>query len=285
MYCEHFGLNQPPFGLTPNTAFYCSLPPHQEAMQVLLTAIQAGEGVLKIVGEVGTGKTLLCRKLLNQLGPQMQLLYLPNPYLSPQEMRWAIAHELGLKITQQANQQQLIHYIQLRLIQLVEQGQQVVLLLDEAQAIPDESLEALRLLTNLETEQRKLLQLVFFGQPELDKRLAASQLRQLRQRITFSYQLRPLLRTELSHYIQHRMLAAGYRGAPVFSESLCRALFVASRGTPRLINQLCHKMLMLCYGKGIHQATLLQLKQAVLDTDDAQWHWWYRLAALNGGLK
>lgn len=285
MYCEHFGLNELPFGLTPNTAFYCSLPPHQEAMQVLLTALQAGEGVLKIVGEVGTGKTLLCRKLLNELASTVQVVYLPNPFLNPQEMRWAIAHELGLDIAEQQNQQQLIHYIQLRLIQLVEEGKQIVVIVDEAQAIPDESLEALRLITNLETEKRKLLQLVLFGQPELDKRLAADHLRQLRQRISFSYQLRPLLCEELPIYIQHRMVAAGHRGVPIFSDAVCRAVYAASRGTPRIINQLCHKILMLCYGRGCHQANMKQLKAAVMDTDDAQWRWWYRIGWLCGGVR
>lgn len=269
MYLEHFGLTELPYSLTPNTALYCSLPPHEEALETLLMALQGGEGILKIVGEVGTGKTLLCRKLLNELPEHIQPAYIPNPYLQPDELRWSLALELGLELDQDASQLQLTQAIQQRLVELHDQGKQVVLLLDEAQAIPPEGLEALRLFTNLETERRKLLQLVLFGQPELDQRLAAASLRQLRQRISFSCQLRPLHKHETAPYIHHRMLAAGYRGAPVFGGLAAKMIFRASRGIPRLVNLICHKSLMLCYGKGSHQVGVGMVWQAIKDTEDA----------------
>ncbi|GGA82864.1 general secretion pathway protein GspA [Neiella marina] len=269
MYLEHFRLTEMPYSLTPNTTLYCSLPPHEEALETLLMALQSGEGVLKVVGEVGTGKTLLCRKLLNELPEHIQPAYIPNPYLQPDELRWALAHELGLQLDSDTNQLQLTQAIQQRLVELHDQGKQVVLLLDEAQAIPAEGLEALRLFTNLETERRKLLQLVLFGQPELDQRLADKSLRQLRQRISFSCQLRPLHRHETGPYIHHRMLAAGYRGAPVFGSLAARMIYRASRGIPRLVNLICHKTLLLCYGKGSHQASVAMVWQAIRDTEDA----------------
>ena len=269
MYQEHFGLHDMPYTLTPNTALYCSLPPHEEALVMLLTAIQTGEGVMKVVGEVGTGKTLVCRKLLNELPDTVQAAYIPNPYLNPEELRWALAQELGLQPELGLNQQQLIQLIQTRLIELHEQGRQVVLLLDEAQAIPIEGLEALRLFTNLETERKKLLQLVLFGQPELDHRLSLPELRQLRQRVSFSCRLRALHKHEIQPYIHHRMLASGYKGAPVFGTLPAKMIYLASRGIPRLVNMICHKSLMLCFGKGRHQANMGLVWSAIRDTEDA----------------
>lgn len=269
MYQQHFGLNDMPYSLTPNTSLYCSLPPHEEALAMLLIAIESGEGVLKVVGEVGTGKTLVCRKLLNEMPDNIKAAYIPNPYLNPDEMRWALAEELRLDLDHSLNQQQLSQVIQKRLIELHEAGSQVVLLLDEAQAIPTEGLEALRLFTNLETERKKLLQLVLFGQPELDQRLARPELRQLRQRISFSCRLRALHAHEVQPYIHHRMQAAGYKGAPVFGSMASRLIYRASRGVPRLVNMICHKTLMLCFGKGSHQASVSQVWKAIRDTEDA----------------
>ena len=192
MYLYHFGLTELPFTLTPNTSFYFGLEPHNEALAVLLTALKTGEGFIKLVGEVGTGKTLLCRKLLNDLPEHFITAYIPNPYLKPDELRRAVAVELGVKHAQRLSLQLLTQRIQERLVALHQQGHSVVLILDEAQALPAESLEALRLFTNLETESRKLLQVVLFAQPELDLRLNETHFRQLKQRITFSYRLRPI---------------------------------------------------------------------------------------------
>ena len=270
MYLYHFGLRELPFTLTPNTNFYLGLESHNEALAVLLTALKTGEGFIKVIGEVGTGKTLLCRKLLNEIPEHFVTAYIPNPYLKPDELRRAVAVELGVKQAQRMSTQLLTQRIQERLLALHSKGHSVVLILDEAQALPEESLEALRLFTNLETETRKLLQVVLFSQPELDQRLAENQFRQLRQRITFSYQLRPLTAIEVHHYIQHRLQVAGYKGAILFSPTITRKLTKVSKGIPRLVNVLCHKMMMLAYGQGHFEITHKHLKTAIEDTEDTK---------------
>ncbi|VEE61621.1 Uncharacterized protein conserved in bacteria [Shewanella putrefaciens] len=269
MYLKHFGLSQTPFSLTPNTGFFFGLSPHVEALQVLQTALQTGEGFIKVTGEVGTGKTLICRKLINELPQGFHCAYLPNPYLTPAELRWAVANELGLKYTSEIDQQQLTGLIQQQLLALSAHGHAIVLVLDEAQALPDESLEALRLFTNLETESRKLLQVVLFGQPELDERLKRQAFRQLLQRITFSYSLRPLTWDETDAYIRYRLAVAGYAGQALFGPKLTRKIAEASRGIPRLINILAHKALMLSFGEGATQVRMAHIKGAIQDTEDA----------------
>jgi len=267
MYLYHFGLKELPFTLTPNTSFYFGLAPHDEALAVLLTALKAGEGFIKVVGEVGTGKTLICRKLLNEIPEHFVTAYIPNPYLKPDELRRAVAVELGVKQAQRMSVQLLTQRIQQRLLELHAQGNSVVLILDEAQALPSESLEALRLFTNLETETKKLLQVVLFAQPELDQRLNENSFRQLKQRITFSYKLRPMTANEVTDYIHHRMQVAGYNGTKLFDEKLSKKIALITKGIPRLVNILCHKMLMLSYGQGQYQITAKQLKVAVVDTE------------------
>lgn len=267
MYLYHFGLTELPFTLTPNTSFFLALEPHNEALAVLMTALKTGEGFIKVIGEVGTGKTLLCRKLLNEIPEHFITAYIPNPYLNPDELRRAVAIELGVKQAQRMSVQLLTQRIQNRLLELHAKGHSVVLILDEAQALPEQSLEALRLFTNLETETRKLLQVVLFAQPELDQRLAQTEFRQLRQRITFSYKLRAMKAEEVQQYIQHRLQVAGYKGAALFSASLCKKITKASEGIPRVVNVLCHKMLMLTYGQGNYQMTKKQLAAAIKDTE------------------
>ncbi|MFQ2202592.1 MSHA fimbrial biogenesis protein MshM [Aeromonas hydrophila] len=280
MYLNHFGLQEAPFGLTPNTGFYYGLPPHEEALQVLNWALAQGEGFIKVTGEVGTGKTLLCRKLLSELGSEerpVRLAWLPNPHLNPAELRIALALELGLAVRDQS-ELDLTDRIHRHLIALHQQGSRVVVLIDEAQALPDETLEAIRLFGNLETESSKLLQIVLFGQPELDARLAKPHLRQLRQRIGFSYCLRPLRFDETRAYLEHRLQISGYRGAPLFGGWALRQLWRASRGIPRLINILAQKCLMLAYGQGARQIDSRLVRLAVRDTDDARRfvprRWW-----------
>ncbi|MCU7376329.1 AAA family ATPase [Paucibacter sp. O1-1] len=268
MYLQHFGMGQLPFTLTPNTSFFFGLAPHVEALQVLQTALETGEGFIKVTGEVGTGKTLICRKLLNDLPTQYHCAYLPNPYLSPKELRFAVAGELGLNLPNKIDQQQLTRLIHERLLELNHQGFHVLLVLDEAQAIPDDSIEALRLFTNLETESRKLLQVVLFGQQELDERLAQAKFRQLRQRITFSYHLRPLSWDEIQAYIQYRLTTAGYQGTQLFNVSDIKLLAKAARGIPRLVNILAHKSLLLCYGEGAQKVQTKHCRAAIRDTED-----------------
>lgn len=269
MYLAHFGLSELPFSLTPNTDFFFGLAPHVEALQVLQTALQTGEGFIKVTGEVGTGKTLLCRKLINELPKRFHCAYLPNPYLSPDELRWAVALELGLKYKSGVDQLQLTNLIQQQLLALSAHGHAIVLVLDEAQALPDESLEALRLFTNLETESRKLLQVVLFAQPELDERLKLQSFRQLRQRITFSYQLRPLNIDEVKGYIAHRLSIAG-QVSPLFSAKGMTVIANASKGIPRLVNILAHKALLLSFGEGAQKVNHRHIKSAIDDTQDTQ---------------
>lgn len=268
MYLYHFGLRELPFTLTPNTNFFLGLEPHNEALAVLLTALKTGEGFIKVIGEVGTGKTLLCRKLLNEIPEHFITAYIPNPYLKPDELRRAVAMELGVKQAQRMSVQLLTQRIQHKLIDFHKEGRSVVLILDEAQALPEESLEALRLFTNLETETRKLLQVVLFAQPELDERLSQTNFRQLRQRITFSYKLRAMNSVEVQRYIEHRLQVAGYKGALLFNENLCKKIAIATKGIPRLVNILCHKMLMLTYGQGHYQINTKHLQSAIKDTED-----------------
>jgi MSHA biogenesis protein MshM len=233
-----------------------------------MMALKTGEGFIKVVGEVGTGKTLICRKLLNEIPEHFVTAYIPNPYLKPDELRRAVAVELGVKQAQRMSTQLLTQRIQERLLNLHRQGHSVVLILDEAQALPSDSLEALRLFTNLETETRKLLQVVLFAQPELDQRLDEQRFRQLRQRITFSYRLRAMTSQEVQHYIQHRLKIAGYKGVDLFSPKVCKKITKVSRGIPRLVNVLCHKMLMLAYGQGVYGITSRHFSLAAKDTED-----------------
>jgi MSHA biogenesis protein MshM len=266
MYGAHFGLHELPFGITPDTSFFFGSPRSQEALNTLLVAARGGEGFIKITGEVGTGKTLLCRKFMATLGAGFVTAYIPNPYLEPRTLMLALADELEIGLARDVDQHQLLKAINLRLLELAGQDLRVVLCLDEAQAIPVESLEALRLLTNLETEKRKLLQIVLFGQPELNRKLELDSIRQLAQRITFHYHLGPLGRDDLDYYIAHRLRVAGFTGARLFSQAAIRGLYKASGGVPRLVNIMAHKALMLSYGQGRQQVDGQHVTIAARDT-------------------
>lgn len=267
MYCEFFQLNTLPFSLTPNPSFFCQLKGHQEALETLEFCIKGGEGFIKIIGEVGAGKTLLCRKLLEKLDDGYITAYIPNPDLSPIELRKAFARELGLDPIQWQDQHELLTAINRHLIDLHASGKKVVLLIDEAQALSDEGLETVRLLTNLETENSKLLQVVLFGQPELDERLNKPNLRQLKQRITFSYNLPLLSRDELDTYLYHRLSIAGSKQGNIFTKKARNKLYRASKGIPRLVNILSHKALLVAYGQGQRKISHKAVKIAVRDTE------------------
>jgi MSHA biogenesis protein MshM len=267
MYLKHFGMQDLPFAITPDTSYFYSYGSYQEALNVLLVALRSGEGFIKISGEVGTGKTLLCRKALNMLDEKFVSAYLPNPCLTPAGLRMALADELGIEYQRNMGQHRILKLINDRLIELNAQGKQVVLFLDEAQALPDDSMEALRLLTNLETEKSKLLQVVLFGQPELNERLAENKLRQLRQRITFSHEIETIDVTGMEGYLAHRLLVAGYHGKPLFSRDAIEGLHAISQGVPRVINVLAHKMLMAAYGQGASYVDTVHLRLAAEDTE------------------
>ena len=288
IYLEHFGLAKAPFSLTADPHFYIDFTPHKEASQVITTALSLGEGILKITGEVGTGKTLLYNKLQQELCEQYLICTIDNPYLSAHELRCALAIKIGVNKAHFDDQFLLTAEIKARLLALLEQGQRVLVFVDEAQALPDAALEALRLFSNLETQSQKLLQVVLFGQPELDIRLAENKLRQLRQRITFSYQLRALSELEIEQYILQRLQQAGYRGALLFNRKVCRKIGQASRGVPRLINILCHKILMISYGQQHYKISNKLVVQAVDDTEDAypvqKLHFWWAIAAVFAGI-
>ena len=279
MYATHFGLQEMPFGITPDTSFFFTSPHSQEALNTLLIAARNGEGFIKITGEVGTGKTLLCRKFMATLGDGFVTAYIPNPCLEPRTLMLALADELEIALEKDVDQHQLLKSISARLLALAAEDKRVLLCLDEAQAIPVESLEALRLLTNLETEKRKLLQIVLFGQPELDRKLALDAIRQLAQRITFHYHLGPLNRDELEYYLAHRLRIAGYTGARLFSRGAVARLFAASGGIPRLVNIFAHKALMLAYGQGKQQVAPKHVALAVRDTLPVRRRLWPWLVA------
>ena len=273
MYQSHFGLKELPFGITPDTSFFFALTRYQEALNTLLVAAQNGEGFIKITGEVGTGKTLLCRKFLASLGDRFVTAYIPNPYLEPRALLMALADELGIGAKPSADQHQLLKALTAKLMHHAAQKKQVVVCLDEAQAMPLETLEALRLLTNLETEKRKLLQVVLFGQPELDAKLEHDSVRQLKQRITFHYRLQSLAREEIDYYVAHRLRVAGFAGARLFTPQAIRLLYRASGGTPRLINILSHKAMLVTYGEGKSQVMRRHMTSAVRDTPAVKRDW------------
>jgi MSHA biogenesis protein MshM len=266
MYLEHFNLKELPFTLTPNVNFFCQLKGHVEALNTLLFSLRCGEGFIKIIGEVGSGKTLLCRKLLESLEKEYITAYIPNPDLTPIELRRAFARELGINPALLQDQHELLNLINEKLLNLKADNKKVVLILDEAQALPIESLEALRLLTNLETESSKLLQVVLFGQPELDQRLNQVNLRQLKQRVSFSYYLPKLSREDLDTYLFHRLTTAGFTYGPLFSKKARDVLYRASAGIPRIVNILSHKALLAAYGKGETAVSHQIAKLAVRDS-------------------
>ncbi len=283
MYHRFFKLKELPFSLSPDTDYFFAYGHYANALNTLIVALRTGEGFIKVTGEVGTGKTLLCRKLLKTIGKNFTPVYIPNPQLSPHGLQVALAEELGLSITRYTHR--LLNNITSRLMDLVKTGQHVVLCIDEAQAMPKETLEALRLITNLETEKQKLIQVALFGQPELDVSINDPAVRQLKQRITFSYQLEPLDQKGMEAYIMHRLRVAGFVGAQLFSQPALDAIHKASRGIPRLINILCHKSLMAAYGQGQRLISQTHAQLAIKDTHDlelldlnrAQWKknvWW-----------
>ena len=270
MYLEHFGLRELPFSLTPNTQFFLNMASYHKAFNLLMVSLANVEGFIKIVGEVGTGKTMLCRKVLNTLeedGEHYVTAYIPNPVLSPKGLFLAFAEELNINVDRDIGHHSLLKQITMRLIDFSADKKHVVLFIDEAHAMPEQTMEALRLLTNIETEQTKLFQVVLFGQPELDVILRQPSMRQLRQRITFSFEIEALDRDGVERYVLHRLATAGYNGPFLFSKRAVDLLYKASEGIPRVINILCHKAMLAAFGKGERNIQAAHVKSAAEDTE------------------
>jgi len=276
VYLAHFGLTQLPFGVTPDTKFIYPSRSHLGAINFLHVALNSGEGFVKIVGEIGTGKTLLCRNFLAELGQEWKAAYLPNPQMEPRDFLREVADDLGAA-EGAPEAAHVVKRLNKRLLDLARTGKKVVLCIDEAQTMPPLTLESLRLLSNLETEKRKLLHIILFGQPELNDMLAAHSARQLKQRIVFQYQLKGLEKDEVNNYIRQRLRIAGYSGEPLFSSASVKALTRHADGTPRLVNILGHKALLAAFGEGRLRVEARHVKAAALDTESAVHprRWWW----------
>ena len=265
MYLDHFGLREAPFRITPHTEFFFAGANRGATLEALVYAITAGEGMVKVTGEVGSGKTMLCRVLMERLPDSVETIYLAVPSLSRDEMLAAIAGDLGID-TAGANTTKLVRALQEKLIAVHAAGRQVVALIDEAHAMPLATLEEIRLLSNLETDKEKLLQIVLFGQPELDVHLALPGMRQLKERITHGFTLGPLPAREIGEYVKFRLRAAGYHGPDLFGPECLRIIAEASEGLTRRINIYADKTLLAAFAAGTHTVTADHARAAITDT-------------------
>lgn len=271
MYLEHFGLREAPFRITPHTEFFFAGANRGATLEALIYAITHDEGIVKVSGEVGSGKTMLCRMLLEKLPEQVETVYLANPSLSRDEILYAIAEELQAPLPD-GRFHLLMRTLQDRLLEIYAAGRQVVVLIDEAHAMPPETLEEIRLLSNLESNRHKLLQIVLFGQTELDERLSETGMRQLKERITHNFALEPLLRKDIGGYLMFRMRAAGYRGPDLFTPGAIQLISRASEGLTRRINILADKALLCAFSEGNHQIDNKQVKAAIRDAQFKPMH-------------
>lgn len=267
MYYAHFGLKEPPFKITPNTDFFFSGANRGAVLDALVYAIANGEGIIKVVGEVGSGKTMLCRMLQSILPEKIESIYLANPSVAPEDVLHAIAFELQLKLPKNADRLKVMQQLQAHLLDRHAEGRQVVIFVEEAQGMPLATLEEIRLLSNLETKQDKLLQIVLFGQPELDDNLSKAHIRQLRERITHSFHLEPLGTKEIGEYLSLRLRAAGYHGPHLFSEAAIKKLSSAAKGLARRVNILADKSLLAAFADNVYQVTPKHVKAAIQDSE------------------
>ncbi len=281
LYLEHFGLAEPPFRITPHTDFFFDGADRGATLEALIYAILHDEGIVKLSGEVGSGKTMLCRVLMERLPPHVETIYLATPSLARDEILHAIADDLELRLTHERTTVAL-RELQEHLIRLYGAGRRVVVLIDEAHVMPEETLEQVRLLSNLESNRHKLMQLVLFGQPELDATLAKPSLRQLRDRITHAFRMRPLAEPEVAKYVSFRMRAAGYRGPDVFAPGALARVARASGGLTRRINILADKSLLAAFTQDAHAVTERHVRAAIADSEFARLRRPWRPAAYAG---
>src|SRR5690349_25009975 len=266
MYLDHFGLKEAPFRITPHTDFFFQGANRGATLDALLYAITNDEGIVKVSGEVGSGKTMLCRVLMERLPATVETIYLANPSLSRDEILFAIGDELKLDLEKDRTTR-VLRALQEHLLRLFGEGRRVVVLIDEAHAMPDETLEEIRLLSNLESNRHKLLQIVLFGQPELDEHLDTAGMRQLKERVTHSFRLEPLVRSDIESYVDFRMRAAGYRGPRVFTRDAIKLIAGVSQGLTRRVNILADKALLAAFAGGTHAVTVSEVRRAVRDSE------------------
>jgi MSHA biogenesis protein MshM len=266
MYLEHFGLSEPPFRITPVTVFFFSGANRGEILEALIYSISEVEGIIKVSGEVGSGKTMLCRMLLEKLPASIETIYLANPSLSREEMLYAIADGLGLKIEGE-RVGIIMQNIQNKLEEKAREGKRIAVLVDEAHAMPPDTLEELRLLYNLQVGNAKLLQIVLFGQPELNAKLDQPNMRQLKDRIVHHFHMQPLSRNILESYLMFRMRAAGYHGPNVFSPDAIKLIAGASNGLMRRVNILADKSLLAAFVEDTHYIKPQHVQAALRDSE------------------
>lgn len=267
MYYAHFGLKEPPFKITPNTEVFYTGGKRGAVLDALIYAILNGEGIIKVVGEVGSGKTMLCRMLQTILPEKIESIYLANPSVAPEDILHAIAFELQLKLPKNADRLKVMQVLQSHLLARHATGKQVVIFVEEAQGMPLATLEEIRLLSNLETNHDKLLQIVLFGQPELDDNLNQTHIRQLRERITHSFNLAPLQPKEISEYLMFRLRAAGYFGPHLFTKSAINSIASSAQGLVRRVNILADKALLAAFADNVYQVTQKQVSAAIKDSE------------------
>ena len=267
MYYDHFGLKEPPFKITPNTDVFYTGGKRGAVLDALIYAILNGEGIVKVVGEVGSGKTMLCRMLQTMLPEKIESIYLANPSVAPEDILHAIAFELQLKLPKNADRLKVMQVLQSHLLARHAAGKQVVIFVEEAQGMPLATLEEIRLLSNLETNHDKLLQIVLFGQPELDDNLNQTHIRQLRERITHSFNLAPLQPKEISEYLIFRLRAAGYFGPHLFTKSAVNSIASSAQGLVRRVNILADKALLAAFADNVYQVTQKQVRAAIKDSE------------------
>ena len=267
MYYSHFGLKEPPFKITPNTDVFYTGGNRGAVLDALIYAISSGEGIVKVVGEVGSGKTMLCRMLQTMLPDKIESIYLANPSVAPEDVLHAIAFELQLKLPKNADRLKVMQVLQTHLLARHAAGKQVVIFVEEAQGMPLATLEEIRLLSNLETKHDKLLQIVLFGQPELDENLNQTNIRQLRERITHSFNLAPLQTKEIGEYLIFRLRAAGYFGPHLFSNAAISKIATSALGLVRRVNILADKSLLAAFADNEYQVTPKHVQAAIADSE------------------
>ena len=266
MYLEFYGLKAAPFDITPNPRFLFHSTKHREAFNHLMYGIRERKGFVQLTGEVGAGKTTLCRALLEQLDGQYSTALILNPVMDANELMRAIATEFGLQV-KGMDRMETMSAISDFLLKQTLAGKETVLIVDEAQDLTEDLLEQVRLISNIETDDRKLLQIVLLGQPELRDRLNSHKLRQLRQRITVRYHLKPLTRNEVGQYIHHRLALAGSQGLPTFSLPAIWRVFGYSQGIPRLINAVCDKALLAGFVGRSYRINYWMVRRAICELE------------------